>query len=108
LSFTERRRTLAMARLLGARPRQVGGFVWSEIVVIGVSSLVLGGLLAWSISQMLVKVLTGVFDPPPSSLAVPWPYLLLALASLVVGLVVAGAITVRRAVRAPVSILRAV
>ncbi len=24
---------------------------------------------------MLIKVLTGVFDPPPSSLAIPWTYL---------------------------------
>ena len=24
---------------------------------------------------MLVKVLTGVFDPPPDALAVPWGYL---------------------------------
>ncbi|MDQ1680823.1 MAG: putative transport system permease protein [Frankiaceae bacterium] len=106
LSFTERRRTLSMARLLGARPRQVGGFVWSEIAVIGVSSLALGAVLAWSISEMLVKVLTGVFDPPPSVLAVPWLYLLLALATLVAGLGVAGVLTVRRAIKAPVSILR--
>ncbi|MCU1675245.1 MAG: hypothetical protein JWM93_3 [Frankiales bacterium] len=106
LSFTERRRTLALARLLGARPAQVGGFVWSEIAVIGVTSLALGGVLAWSLSQLLVKVLTGVFDPAPSSLAVPWPYLLLALLTLVGGLVVAGAVTIRRAVRSPVSILR--
>jgi putative ABC transport system permease protein len=31
----------------------------------------LGALL----TQTLVKVLTGVFDPPPSAITVPWPYL---------------------------------
>jgi putative ABC transport system permease protein len=33
---------------------------------------------------MIVKVLTGVFDPPPTTLAIPWSYL---------GFVVAAAMT---------------
>ena len=37
---------------------------------------------------MLVKVLTGVFDPPPSAIAVPWAYLT-AVAVLIVGCLVA-------------------
>ena len=32
---------------------------------------------------MLVKVLTGVFDPPPETLAIPWGYLGLVLAAAV-------------------------
>jgi putative ABC transport system permease protein len=36
---------------------------------------------------MLVKVLTGVFDPPPAALSLPWAYL-----GLVAGLAAAGAI----------------
>jgi putative ABC transport system permease protein len=44
---------------------------------------------------MLVKVLTGVFDPPPEALAVPWGYLL-AVAALTCGAVLlAGAGTLR-------------
>ncbi|MEO6310084.1 MAG: hypothetical protein ABIO33_05315, partial [Leifsonia sp.] len=35
------------------------------------AGIVVGGVL----SQMLVAVLTGVFDPPPAGLAVPWGYL---------------------------------
>ena len=46
----------------------------------------LGGLLGvaggWTLAHVLVKVLTGVFDPPPAGLAVPWGYLgLVALCS---------------------------
>ena len=32
----------------------------------------LGAVIAVRISDMLVKVLTGVFDPPPDALSVPW------------------------------------
>ena len=33
---------------------------------------VAGALAGWGLSLTLVKILTGVFDPPPESLAVPW------------------------------------
>jgi putative ABC transport system permease protein len=55
---------------------------------------------------MLVKVLSGVFDPPPSSLAIPWSYLaavtLVAVAA--VSLAVLG--TLRAAGRNGVETLR--
>jgi putative ABC transport system permease protein len=35
LGFTERRRTFALARVLGAHTRQLGGFVWCEVLVTG-------------------------------------------------------------------------
>jgi putative ABC transport system permease protein len=49
---------------------------------------------------VLVKVLTGVFDPPPDSLAVPWGYLL-AVAALVIGTVAVAASVALRALRRP-------
>lgn len=40
-----------------------------------------GGLaLGVGVAALLVKVLTGVFDPPPDALAVPWAYLGLLVA----------------------------
>ena len=55
---------------------------------------------------MLVKVLTGVFDPPPDVLAVPWGYLL-AVGALVVGTVAAaGALALRALRRPPIEELR--
>ena len=52
------------------------------------------------------KVLTGVFDPPPDTLAVPWGYLLL-VAVLVVGAVgAAGALTLRSLRQPPIEELR--
>ncbi len=36
-----------------------------------------GVALGFGVAQMLVKILTGVFDPPPEAMSVPWLYLLI-------------------------------
>ncbi|MDP4183167.1 MAG: hypothetical protein Q8942_19020, partial [Bacillota bacterium] len=45
--------------------------------------LMVGGLMGMAlglgVAQMLVKVLTGVFDPPPQFLVLPWNYLIILL-----------------------------
>jgi putative ABC transport system permease protein len=100
LGFKERRRTFAIAAALGARSRQLGGFVWSESAFVTGGGLLLGVVIASALSVMLVKVLTGVFDPAPAGLAVPWGYLL-AVAALAVGTVAAAGALTLRALRRP-------
>jgi putative ABC transport system permease protein len=100
LGFKERRRTFAIATALGARSRQLGGFVWSESAFVTGGGLVLGVVMATALSVMLVKVLTGVFDPAPARLAVPWGYLL-TVAALAIGTVVAAGALTLRALRRP-------
>ncbi|HMC08838.1 MAG TPA: ABC transporter permease [Actinomycetota bacterium] len=75
LGLAERRRTFAIVTALGARRRQVGAFVWSEAAFVTLGGMALGALAGWGLSHALVKILTGVFDPPPQNLAVPWTYL---------------------------------
>jgi putative ABC transport system permease protein len=106
MGFAERRRTFALAWALGARPRQLGAFVWGESAFVSVGGLALGALTAAAIAELLVKVLTGVFDPPPSGLAVPWVYLgaLVALSLAAVG--AAGSVTLRRLRRPAIEELR--
>jgi putative ABC transport system permease protein len=53
-----------------------------------------------------VKVLTGVFDPPPEHLAVPWAYLGTVAGIAILGLVVAALATIRAARRPPLTVLR--
>ncbi|MGW2823874.1 FtsX-like permease family protein [Streptomyces sp. NPDC001443] len=77
LGLAERRRTFAIATVLGATQRQLRGMVLTEALLLAVTGLAAGTLIGWALSQMLVKVLTGVFDPPPATLAVPGAYLTL-------------------------------
>jgi len=51
------------------------------VILLGglVFGLASGVLTAW----MLVRLLTGVFDPPPDNLSVPWLYLAVVLAFVV-------------------------
>ena len=61
-----------------------------------------GGLL----SAMLVTVLKGVFDPPPSVAAVPWSYLALIAALTVAALAAAAAGAARLARRPALEVVR--
>ena len=106
LGFAERRRTFAITTALGATPRQLGGFVWSEAAFVTGGGLLLGALTGWALAAMFVKVLTGVFDPAPEVLSVPWGYLGAVAAAAVAAVVLAALGTIRRAGRAPVTVLR--
>jgi putative ABC transport system permease protein len=55
---------------------------------------------------MLVKVLTGVFDPPPAALSVPWTYLALTAGVALAAVAVAAGGAVRASQRAVVRSLR--
>ena len=102
----ERRRTFAIASALGARSRQLGGFVWGEAVFVTVGGLAAGSVGGWALSHMLVKVLTGVFDPPPAALAVPWAYLATVAAVAVAAVSVAATGALRSTRRPAISIIR--
>jgi putative ABC transport system permease protein len=106
LGFSERRRTFAIASALGARGRQLGGFVWSESAFVTGGGLLLGAGIATGISIMLVKVLTGVFDPPPDTLAIPWTYLGGVIGLVLVAVAAAGALTLRALNRPAIEELR--
>jgi putative ABC transport system permease protein len=75
LGLADRRRNFAILAALGARPRQLEAFLWSEgLLIFGIGGTVglIGGFgMAW----MLVTLLTGVFDPPPDRLTTPWLYI---------------------------------
>ena len=75
LGLAERRRTFAIISALGAKPRHQRRLIFSEAAVLTVVGGCTGAVLGWVLAEMLVKVLTGVFDPPPSVSAVPWLYL---------------------------------
>ena len=106
LGLTERRRTFAIASALGARRKHLRGMIFSEVFVVAVGGLAAGAIIAWVLSQMLVKVLTGVFDPPPSVIAVPWLYLTAVAVVTLAALSAVGSGAVRVSRRSPISVLR--
>jgi putative ABC transport system permease protein len=76
LGLTERRRTFAIAAALGATGQQLRGLVAAETSTLAVGGVVAGTGIGWALSEVLVTVLTGVFDPPPTCLRSPgrtWP-----------------------------------
>ncbi|HYL91379.1 MAG TPA: ABC transporter permease [Burkholderiales bacterium] len=75
LGLSERRRSFTILAALGARPPQLGAFLWSEALLVVVPGAVCGIGLGFAIAAVLVKLLSGVFDPPPEALTVPWAYL---------------------------------
>lgn len=83
LGMAERRRSFTILAALGARPRQLGAFLWSEALLIVGAGALWGIGVGFAVAAVLVKLLSGVFDPPPEALAVPWAYLAaLALAAV--------------------------
>jgi putative ABC transport system permease protein len=72
----ERRRSFTILAALGAKPRQLGSFIWSEALLIVGPGAVCGIAIGFAVAAVLVKLLSGVFDPPPEALSVPWGYLI--------------------------------
>lgn len=106
LGLAERRRTFAIATVLGARRAQLRGLVMSEALAVLLGGVIGGALIAWALSGMLIKVLTGVFDPPPSAAAVPWPYLTVTAVVAVGAIVPSAAASAHGSTRPAVEELR--
>ena len=84
LALAERRRSFTILSALGATPRQLGAFLWGEGLFIVVGGAIMGTVVGFGIAYVLVALLSGVFDPPPQALSVPWPYLTAALVTALV------------------------
>ena len=70
-------------------------------------AFVLAALLGWLLAEMLVAMLSHVFDPPPDHLAVPWLFLAALGAAALLGAAVSVAVAARTVGRLPLgAILR--
>jgi putative ABC transport system permease protein len=89
LGLAERKKTFATLMVLGAKSKQLGAFVWSEGSIIVAGGALLGSVAGLGLAELLVKMLTHIFDPAPESLAMPWSYLVLLAVALVAATIVA-------------------
>lgn len=89
LGLIERRRNFAILSAIGATRSQLSAFVWSEGLLVIVGGIVFGLLSGLATAWMLVKLLKGVFDPPPEALSIPWGYLGIVVLLMVGSVVVA-------------------
>ncbi len=107
LGLAERRRTFTVLNALGAQPRQLSAFLngeaWAVVGFGGVFGLVIGVLVA----QTLIKLLQGVFDPPPEAMLLPWLYLGVLLLCAVVSTAVAVVFARRASGQRVTEVLRA-
>ncbi|MGY2895853.1 FtsX-like permease family protein [Deinococcus sp. UYEF24] len=96
LGLAERRKQFTVLSALGATGRQLGNFLNAEAGIVAGLGSVFGAVIGLAVSGALVKILQGVFDPPPDLLVLPWVYLgVLLIAALGSTLVAVG--TARRA-----------
>lgn len=102
----QRRRPLVALAVLGASARQRARFLETEARAVIVAGLLGGVITGGIIAEQLVKVLTGIFDPPPERIAVPWVFTLCLLAGVAVTGAVAAAGSARWAGRPDASRLR--
>ena len=96
LGFADRSRSFVILKIIGATPRQIAGFLWSEGILISVGGLSFGIVSGVSVSWMLVKLLNGVFDPAPEALSIPWTYVIGALATVLISILAATLIAIRK------------
>ena len=102
----QRRRSLVALAVIGASARQRAGFIWSEaraIVVAGIAGGLVTGTL---VAGQLIKVLTGIFDPPPQHPAIPWSFVAAMLAVVLITSAAAAAASGKWAGRVDASRLR--
>ena len=89
LGFAERSRAAAILSALGATSADIRKFSQAEAAIILIGGAACGFILGEAVAFLLVKVLTGVFDPPPDTLFQPWIYLALVACGAVLTTVIA-------------------
>lgn len=85
LGQSERARSNAILLSLGASRREVRSFIWSEALIVAGIGLLAGTLIGLIDAWMLVRLLSGVFDPPPDYLNLPW----MSLSFILIGAIAA-------------------
>jgi putative ABC transport system permease protein len=102
----QRRRSMVALAVLGASARQRAGFLWTEARALTIAGVIGGVATGALVAAELIKVLNGIFDPPPQHPAVPWTFVGAVLVAVVATAAVATAASARWVGRVDASRLR--
>lgn len=105
--LAERETEYATLAAVGATPGQVNAFVLSEALVAGGFGIVAGSVVGLVLTQVLVSILTSIFDPPPNAVLIPGGAIVLLLILMATGLSISMLVVItllRR--RIPAQVLR--
>ena len=105
LGILDRRRSFVIMAALGAKRSQLLAFLRSEALFIFAVGSILGCVTGVVGAGITVKLLTGVFDPPPEHLTVPWLYLGLLFTATIACVAIAVGYAERRVEVSPIEIL---
>ncbi len=97
--LSERRLELATLVAIGAEARQIRATIAAEVAAVGTTGLLSGLLTGGLVGVTLLVILAGVFDPPAEVPVVPGLAVLVLVAAVGAGAVVAMLIAVRYAAR---------
>ena len=92
--------------MANVRRRSASPSARTSAAAVTVAGLSGGALIATVLTRMLVTVLTGVFDPPPATIAVPTGYLALTVTAVIAAVAVAALLGARSSTTPPVEHLR--
>jgi putative ABC transport system permease protein len=106
LGVLDRRRSFAVMAAIGAKPPQLLAFLRSEAMLVFIAGSLFGALTGAIVAWMLIALLTGVFDPPPEHMSVPWLYVAGLFAAVAAAMAVAVRIAEPRVETSPMLVLR--
>jgi putative ABC transport system permease protein len=92
----ERRREFAVLAALGATSRQAAAFLLAEVGLVVAVGLLVGLVVGRVLAEMLVIILAGVFDPPPTAPIIGWGQVGTQLAIALAAVVLATAVGLGR------------
>ncbi|MEO8391378.1 MAG: FtsX-like permease family protein, partial [Chloroflexota bacterium] len=69
--LAEREAEYATLAAIGATPRQVQAFMLSEAFLASVTGIVFGTVIGLALGEVLVTILSAIFDPPPTIILIP-------------------------------------
>ncbi len=105
--LAERETEYATLAAIGGTPSQVQAFMLSEAFLAGSSGIVFGVVVGLALTEVLVTILTAIFDPPPTVILIPIAIIGALLGLVIVSLMVSSLLVSGRVRRLqPAYILR--